>query len=265
MVAFKMRCDHHRMYIAGTVVCCLVITAMLCLSSRAADDKAAASEAPADLATGLTRLEKLLGRYDVNRVQQWRFIDKQEIASTPEPGKSIVTVSDGVQTYSTPYRSGDFLVFDCTKVSTRSVYDLGKSNQRTLSRQVETSSVNRYLLSRSTSGDWFFEMQLVSNSVPEFNGRPYESGYVKWLPDGLELVGTYRDEAFAAGGKLIPCVGLYHLQLTRVKNCLNAKTRDQRYGFLKDPDGGRLPLPDFSQPSGDTITSDMTSEENTQL
>ncbi|MDB5350092.1 MAG: hypothetical protein JWN86_1339 [Planctomycetota bacterium] len=216
-------------------------------------------EAPKTVDEAMGRLEKLLGRYTQQDNRQWRFVIDDELRTTPEPGKPLAVVRKGILTYGVALRSGDLITFDSNQIQQRTIYDV-KAGERTLSRKVQTDSCERYSLRRTTSGEWFFDAVFLSHSIPEFRDRPYQSGRVIWLADGIELVGFGTDEFFRQGGKLEPGAFVGRRKLARTGDQLIEAYRSQNYELAKSPDGDVLPMPDLTKPVGEPFKHEIKSE-----
>jgi hypothetical protein len=218
-----------------------------------ADDRVAV--VPKTLDEGMVRLEKLLGRQSDKDLRQYQFDIKDGVRITPQPGKPIDQVTEGIVTYGVPVRSGGIITFDQIVNTNRKIYDIGQGGKQTLSRVVENHTVVRYILHLTSSGEWFYDGVYVSHNIPQFRDRPSETGRVNWLADGIELVGTGSDEFFRQGGGLAPGAFVQRRRLTLKGDQLIEDLRSKTYEFARSPDGDTLPIPDFSRPFGDEFKS----------
>jgi hypothetical protein len=239
------------------------MTLTLCLfAAIPALSRGGSVEVPKTIDEGMSRLEKLMGRYTEQHNVQWRFVYDDEIPLTPESGKRLVIVRKGIETYGVPVRSGDLITFDVILSLKRKIYDLPPSGERTLSRVIQNHSASRYYLRRSPSGDWFFEAAFLSHSIPEFRDRPFQCGRVNWLSNGIELIGLGTDNFFRQGGKLVTGAYLSRTKLLREENCMIEAVHSQAYELTSGPGGDVLPMPDFAKPIGEQFKSKLVSEKH---
>ena len=223
-------------------------------SRAAADDKKAEPAAPATLDEGMDRLEKLLGKFDPKNDHHFRFTVDSEDKQQPDPNKPpVLIVTKGTLEYGTPFRLAGAIAFDYIEEVDRSVYDLGEGGKRTLTRNTQRYRTDRVVLRPEETGGWSFQEAFVSHSNPGALDRTYFQGTVKWLDDGVELIGTATDNAYAPEGKLIRAALYGDVAMRRQGPQMVIKEHWDWYHLLRDPQGTELPVPDFKSPFGQPV------------
>jgi hypothetical protein len=219
------------------------------------------ADAPKTLEEGLSRLEKTLGRYSADDQIEWRLPTSFEQRSRPDPAESEILLKfDGLRVVGLPFLTADGVALDEVLTWKREVYDLGKRNEKVLTRTQRSHNVTRYKLTL-TSGKWLVTGEMQSNGVHSSQGQPTFMGVVRWNTDGFEIVGQASvDQFYAAGGKSI--LGASHgtKRYTRDGDDLVVRNRYQPYYLATDPDGTTILAADFKRPIGSVIEFTARSE-----
>lgn len=215
-------------------------------------------QSPDSLESGFERLNKVLGRTD--QLGPWRISLDAEFENQPyNNARTVVVVINGTQTFSTPYRLADAIVFDNVASWRTKVYDLDDNGRRTLTRDEMRHSARRYSC-RLHGENWYFDSYTVMHSKPEYSERPYHRGAIIWHKNGFELRGIGGlDKSFGADGELIPVVSYGSQRFQRDGEVLTVSRESQSFELLTGPRGEVLPVPDFEKPKGAPFKEEQSS------
>jgi len=174
-----------------------------------------------------------------------------ELTSQPEKDNSPILVeSRGEVVIGTPYQIGDAVAFDMVETIKRSTYAVREDDEKSVVRRQQRYMAARFTLRVDENGVWEFDSTFAVHSTPNAVGKPYLTGAVKWLDNGVELIGIGTDNAYAADGRTIRAAVHGRIRLTRNGEALSVDDIWQAYHLGTDPDGVVLPFPDFKRPIG---------------
>jgi len=230
-----------------TAAIALTLAIVLPSSLRAIADE----QTPKNIDEGIAKLEKLLGEFKPKDARQFRMTIESERENRPEEDKpTVLIVSKGEVVIGNPYRTGGAVSFDMLESIKRTIYELGDGDKRKIVRRQQRYLAARYSLGPGDGDAWEFDAVMIAHSIPKVVGRPYMKGTVKWIPNGIQLLGIGTDSAYAAEGRLIPVANYGRIKITRNGEELSIDDEWQDYHLGTAPDGTALPFPDFKRPIG---------------
>jgi len=216
------------------------------------------------LEQGLTHVRSVLEPYNPDQQIEWVRDDKQELSARPDPEKPpILILLDGPTVIGHPMPMPESIAFDVTFIRAREVFDV-TPEKRTLTKVQRSHGVSRIVLT-TVGGLWRYDETILSNGVQSSIGKVASSGYVQWMPNGFELIGTSGVSLYyAAGGERVPRAASSRTTYLRDGDSLVVKQEIQVCEAARDQTGGILNFPDLSQPSGEPVKSELIYQRATQ-
>ena len=246
---------HHRLLTPTSLFVVLALTSVAIADEPKTDH--AQDTAPKTLEQGLQHVRTVLGSYDASQQIEWVRDGKQELSVRPDPDKPpVLIVLDGPTVIGHPMPMPESIAFDVTSIMAREVFDV-TPEKRTLTKVQRSHSVSRIVMT-TVGGLWRYDETILSNGVQSTIGKVASSGYVQWLPNGFELVGTSGVSLYyAAGGERVPRAASSRTMYVRDGDSLVVKQEIQVCEAARDKTGGILNFPDLTQPSGDVVKSEL--------